>query len=123
MTALIDSSAWLDHFMAEKRGLEVRELLKSDEKVVTSSINLFEVYFQSLRKFPKEAEEIRGYILSRCDVIPADKEIVRDAAKVKLARGLSMADSIVWATAEKHGATIYTSDADFRGYRPLRLLR
>ena len=123
MTTLIDSSAWLDHFLAEKRGLPLKELLQSDEKIITSSLNLFEVYYKSLRNFPKEAEEIRGYILSRSEVIPADKDIVRDAANVKLARGLSMADAIVWATAEKQGATLVTSDRDFKGYRPLQLLR
>jgi predicted nucleic acid-binding protein len=123
MTALIDSSAWLDYFLAEKRGKPVRELLQSGEEILASSVNLFEVYFKLMKFFPSQAEENRLYLMSRCKIIPADKEIVLEAARIKLRRGLSFADSTVWATAERHNARLVTSDADFKGYKQLELLR
>ena len=38
-----------------------------------------------------------------------------EAADLSLAHGLAMADSLVYATARRFGATLVTSDSDFEG--------
>ena len=123
MTALIDSSSWVDFFAGATRGKPVQTLLDSGEKIIMSSINLFEIYSKFFKYSEQEADEKRFFLLARTEVVPADKEIVVSAAKLKIQRGLSLADAIVWATAEKHGAKLVTADRDFRGYMPLELLR
>jgi predicted nucleic acid-binding protein len=123
MTVLIDSSAWFDHFFGNRRGEAVRRILAGDEAIIISSINLMEIYAHYLKKSPGEADEKKIFLLARCQLVPADKEVVLEAARVKVRRGLSLADAIVWATAEKHGAKLVCCDSDFRGYKPLELLR
>ena len=45
----------------------------------------------------------------------AEKALALEAADLSLAHGLGMADSLVYATARRFGATLVTGDADFEG--------
>jgi predicted nucleic acid-binding protein len=47
--------------------------------------------------------------------VPVEESLALEAADVSLELGLAMADSIVYATARRHGATLVTADADFAG--------
>jgi len=53
--------------------------------------------------------------LRRGTIVPVDESLALEAADVALARGLAMADAIVFATAQRHQATLVTGDADFEG--------
>lgn len=44
-----------------------------------------------------------------------DEPLALEAADVSLRFGLAMADSLVYATAQQHGATLVTGDSDFDG--------
>jgi predicted nucleic acid-binding protein len=54
---------------------------------------------------------------------PLDESLALEAADISLERGLSMADAIIFATAEKHRAEIVTADADFEGLPGVTLVR
>ncbi len=123
MTAFIDSSAWLDYFLGSKNAVPVAQAMESGEKTITSTLNLLEVYYKYLKFFPEEAEEKRVFICSHAEVILPDNAIVLEAARLKNRRGLATVDAVVWATAEKHSARLLTSDKDFKGFKPLELLR
>ena len=45
--------------------------------------------------------------------MPVDESIALEAADIALATGLAMADSLVYATAKRHHATLVTADTDF----------
>jgi predicted nucleic acid-binding protein len=53
--------------------------------------------------------------LRRATIAPVDEALALEAADVSLAHGLAMADSLVYATARRFGATLVTGDADFDG--------
>ena len=53
--------------------------------------------------------------LHRARIVPVDEPLALEAADISLRCGLAMADSIVYATAQRHGATLVTGDADFDG--------
>ncbi len=53
--------------------------------------------------------------LHRATVAPVDETLALEAADLSLAHGLAMADSLVYATARRFGATLVTGDADFEG--------
>jgi predicted nucleic acid-binding protein len=53
--------------------------------------------------------------LRRATIVPVDDALALEAADVALERGLAMADAIVFATAQRYGATLVTGDADFDG--------
>ena len=51
--------------------------------------------------------------LRRATIAPVDEPLALEAADLSLAHGLAMADSLVYATARRFGATLVTGDADF----------
>jgi predicted nucleic acid-binding protein len=53
--------------------------------------------------------------LRRATIAPVDASLALEAADLSLAHGLPMADSLVYATARRHGATLVTADTDFQG--------
>jgi predicted nucleic acid-binding protein len=53
--------------------------------------------------------------LRRATIAPVDESLALEAADVSLTLGLAMADSLVYATARRHGATLITADVDFDG--------
>jgi predicted nucleic acid-binding protein len=61
--------------------------------------------------------------MHRAEVIPLDESLAIEAADLSLAHRLAMADSVVYATALRHGATLITGDADFEGLPHAVLIR
>jgi len=53
--------------------------------------------------------------LRRATITPIDESLALEAADISLGRGLAMADSLVYATARRHGAKLVTGDNDFEG--------
>ncbi len=53
--------------------------------------------------------------LRRATITPIDESLALEAADISLGRGLAMADSLVYATARRHGAKLVTGDTDFDG--------
>lgn len=53
--------------------------------------------------------------LRRAEIAPVDESLALEAADISLALGLAMADSIVYATARRHGAQLVTAESDFEG--------
>ena len=51
--------------------------------------------------------------MRRAEIAPIDESLALEAADISLAHGLAMADSVVYATARRHGAKLVTADADF----------
>lgn len=61
--------------------------------------------------------------LGRATIAPVDATLALEAADLSLARGLAMADAIVYATARRHRARVVTADADFEGLPETILIR
>jgi predicted nucleic acid-binding protein len=51
--------------------------------------------------------------LRRATIAPVDEALALEAADPSLAHGLAMADSLVYATARRFGATLVTGDPAF----------
>ncbi len=76
---------------------------------------IYEVYKKLKRQMGEElALEVQAH-LAETRVIELTVEIASKAADVSIERGLSMADSIIYATAEATNSKIKTSDNHFKG--------
>jgi predicted nucleic acid-binding protein len=62
-------------------------------------------------------------VLRRGVIAPVDEALALEAADLSLAHGLAMADSLVYATARRFGATLVTGDADFDGLADAIVIR
>jgi predicted nucleic acid-binding protein len=80
-----------------------------------SAIEIYEVYKVIRRDLSEERALEAVAALRRATIAPVDESLALEAADLSLAHGLAMADSLVYATARHHGATLVTSDADFQG--------
>ncbi len=80
-----------------------------------SAIEIYEVYKVIRRDLSEERALEAVAALRRATIAPVDESLALEAADLSLAQGLAMADSLVYATARRHGATLVTADADFQG--------
>lgn len=76
---------------------------------------MYEAY-KVIRRDLSEARAVEAVsALRRASIEPIDGALALEAADISLAHGLAMADSLVYATARRHGATLVTGDEDFEG--------
>ena len=61
--------------------------------------------------------------LRRATIAAVDQSLALEAADLSLVHSLAMADSLVYATARRFGATLVTGDADFEGLPDTVIIR
>lgn len=83
--------------------------------MLVSAIEIYEVYKVIRRDLSEERALEAVSALRRATIAPLDESLALEAADTSLEFGLAMADSIIYATARRHGATLVTADADFDG--------
>ena len=76
---------------------------------------MYEVYKVVRRDLSEERAVEAVSALHRARIVPVDESLALEAADISLRLGLAMADSLVYATAQRYGATLVTGDADFDG--------
>ena len=76
---------------------------------------LYEVRKILLQRQPKPVADLFVSEALRRTVVPVDEEIALAAALISIQHELPMADALIFATAEKYGAEVVTSDAQFKG--------
>jgi len=111
---VVDSSAWLSYFAGDKNaGLFARPIEAIDELLVPS-ITVAEVFKCILRQRSEDLALEAIAHMEQGKVIPLDSALAIDAAVYGLKNKLPLADSIIYATAKKFSAVIWTQDADFK---------
>jgi predicted nucleic acid-binding protein len=100
-------------YLAERpRADRFAAYIEARERLLVSAIEIYEVYEVVRRDL---GEERAIHALHRATIAPVDESLALEAADLSLAHGLAMADSLVYATARRFGATLVTGDADFDG--------
>jgi len=119
---VVDSCGWLEVFAATPRGAVYLEVLRDAGSLVVPSICVNEVYRVIARQ---RGEHVALHHVARMRaslVTPLDDGLAVDAARLGLAHGLPCADSIVYAAACRHEATLWTHDAHFRNLPGVRFV-
>ena len=110
---LIDSFGWIEFFIDGPRADQYESYFQNSLEILTPSIVLFEVY----KKFKKERNEEEALLVAaqmqKTRVVHLNVEIALSAAELSLKYKLPMADSIVYATAQKEQCPVVTSDPHF----------
>ena len=89
--------------------------LKAIDKLLVPSITLTEVFKSILRQRNEELAFEAIAHMEQGNVIELDGELAINAAYLGIEFKLPLADSIIYATAQKYEATIWTQDTDFEG--------
>jgi len=112
---VVDSSGWLEYFADGSNADFFALAIESVSELVLPSISIYEVF----KKVLQERGESEGFqavaTMQQGRVVDLDATLALRAAKISAELKLPMADSVMLATAQVHGATLWTQDVDFEG--------
>ncbi len=111
---IIDSSAWLSYFADDNNAAAFAKPIEDTSKLLVPSITITEVFKRILQQRDENAALKALAHMRQGKVIYFDEHLAVDAAFYGLKLKLPLADSIIYATAIKNSATIWTLDADFK---------
>ncbi len=120
---LVDSSGWIEYLAARPRAEDFARYIEGDEPLLTSAIQVYEIYKVVRRDISEERAIESVSALHATTVESLDESLALEAADISLEHGLAMADAILFATATRHRADIVTADADFEGLPGVTLIR
>ena len=110
---VVDSSAWLSYFAGDNNAPNFARPIEAIDKLLVPSITLTEVFKSVLRQRNKELAFEAVAHMEQGNVIALDGELAINSACLGVEFKLPLADSIIYATAQKYEATVWTQDADF----------
>jgi predicted nucleic acid-binding protein len=111
---VLDSSGWLEYLSDGPQANVFQQSASDTENLVIPAICIYEVFKKVLSQFGEERALEAVAILSRGEIADLDRQIAIEAAQLSIDHKLSMADSIILATARAHQATLWTQDAHFK---------
>ncbi len=110
---VVDSSAWLSYFAGETNASEFSKPIENIGKLIVPSITITEVFKCILRQVGEDlALECIAH-MEQGKVVPLDSSLAIDAAHHGVQYKLPLADSIIYATAQRFDAIVWTQDCDF----------
>ena len=112
---VVDSCGWVEYFSYGPNAGFFVPALKSPDTLVVPTLCVYEVFKRILDLFARgEAVEMLS-LMRHGTVVMLDETLAIDAAMISRDLKLSLADSIILATARSHNATLWTQDAHFEG--------
>ena len=117
---VVDSSAWLSYFADEHNAGAFARPIADFENLLVPSITLTEVFKTVVRQRDAHAAAEVIAQMKRGHVISLDESLAVEAAECGLQLRLPLADSIIYATARKFDALVWTQDADFEDLPDVR---
>ena len=111
---LVDSSGWIEFALDGPLARRYENYLQNLSDVLTPTIVVYEVYKRLKRDASEAAADAVIAKMGKTHVISLDDQLALLAAESSLTHGLPMAGAVVYATAQRYGATLVTSDADFK---------
>ena len=111
---VVDSSAWLEYFANGPNASFFGRAIEQTDELLVPSLTLYEVFKRVLQQRDESHALQAVAVMQQSLVVSLDGRIALDAARISIDKKLPMADSIILATAQAYGATLWTQDADFR---------
>ena len=112
---VVDSSGWLEYFAGGPNADFFAPAVEDLSRLIVPTLSLFEV-FKRIHQQRDEGDALQAVaVMQQGQVVDLDSSLALTAARLSIVAKLPMADSIMLATAQAHGATLWTQDADFKG--------
>jgi predicted nucleic acid-binding protein len=117
---VLDSWALLCYLEQEPGFEKIIELfekaMESSKPLLMCVVNWGEVYYQVARRFgDSKAQEIERLIQTLpITLVEADKDLTREAARIKAIKRMAYADCFAVALARLRKAELYTGDPEFK---------
>ena len=108
---VLDSSCWIEYFRDTPRADLFASMAEAPERLIVPIITVYEVTKKMRRELNETIAAFSESVMCRGRVIDIDLAVVRQAVTLNLPLG----DSLIYATAQAHKATLWTQDAHFEG--------
>lgn len=112
---VVDSSAWLSYFAGDQNSAKFAVPIENTAELLVPSITITEVFKHVLRQRDEGAALSVIAHMEQGRVVALDSSLAINAATYGVQHKLPLADSIIFATAKKFGAVLWTQDSDFEG--------
>jgi predicted nucleic acid-binding protein len=113
---VVDSSGWLEYFADTKRAKLFAPAIEDPDHLIVPVLTVYEVFKKFLRD-RGEGDALQAVSAMRSgQVIDLDVSLALEAGRFDL----PLADSLIYATARRHAATLWTQDDDFEGLPGVR---
>lgn len=113
---VLDSSCWLEFFAGTPRADLFADVIDDTGQLVVPVITVYEVTKKLAREAGEEVATLALSLMQRGEVVPVDLPLALEAAM----NGLPLADSLIYATARRHNAELWTQDGHFDGLAGVR---
>jgi len=113
--SVVDSCGWLEYFADGPNADFFARAIEQPSELLVPSLSLCEVFKRVLQQ-RGEGDALQAVaVMIQGKVLDLDLDLALSAARVSVDLNLPMADSVMLATAQAHGATLWTQDADLKG--------
>ena len=110
---VVDSSGWLEYFADGPNAAFFAPAIEATRELLVPTLSLYEVFKRVLQQ-RGEGEALQAVaLMQQGRIVELTSALALAAAKASIEHRLPMADSIMLATAQTQGATLWTQDADF----------
>jgi len=122
---LVDTSAWIEYFFGEPNAKYFASPIEDTGDLIVPVVCLYEV-FKKVNVVANEARALQAVAqMTQGSVVDLTEDVALSAALISIKHKLPMADSLIYATARAHSATLWTQDEHFCGlmgvnYKPAR---
>lgn len=110
---VVDSSGWIEYFTDGPNASFFADPIEDTESLVVPSMCLLEVFRWVLRRRDETAALEAIATMRQGEVVDLGGEVALLAGRFGVELGLPLADSVIYATAQRSGATTWTQDSDF----------
>ena len=117
---VVDSSAWLAYFADEPNAQHFASAIEAPDSLIVPSITLLEVFKKVAQQRGEGVALQYVAVMQQGRVLALDASLALLAASLGTRHKLPLADSIIYATAQRGNALVWTQDADFEGLENVR---
>jgi predicted nucleic acid-binding protein len=118
-----DTRFFMEHYYSQNEAIlkKTKEAIRKAEERFISAIVIHEVYQLTLKQEGRETAVLRTALLEKdFKVVKIDAEIAKSSAELRHKYKISMADSIVAATALSLKATCLSDDPHFKSVKEIK---
>lgn len=112
---VVDSSAWLEYLADGPNAEFFAGAVEATGELLVPVITLYEVFKRIMQQRGEDDALQAVALMQQGQVIDLSSSLALASARIGLEHNLPLADSVIYSTAQSHGATLWTQDADFQG--------
>lgn len=120
---VVDSSGWLEYFADGPNASVFAKPIEARVSLVVPTLSLYEVFKRILQQRGEDLALQAIAVMEQGRIIDLDRSVALAAAQLSIELKLSLADSIMLATARRTGAMLWTQDGDFEAIPGVRYFR